>query len=517
VLKCEVVRKRSLLLNACGLLVVLLGTACGGKEDSEATDPTDPTDSGATDSGVADQVNETPPSGISSWASFGRDLEHTRSNPDESTLTVDTASTLAEAWSLPAPGVTGTPAIVDGVVYWGDWKGVAHAVRADDGTTIWESTPGAALYDSPAVAGGRVYFGDMAGAVHALEAADGQIVWSATIANYPVETFLGTDVGTTLFGSPAVIGDTLVIGTASAPFSKDQTFRGNVVSLNTSDGAERWRLDVTRVAGQEYATGVSVWSSPAIDSERKLAFIGTGQSYGEPASPLSDSLLAIDYETGEIIWSEQFTPNDHFTFEVLIAGGAQGGDFDVGAAPNLFEIGDLAVVGVGDKSGMYYVLDRQTGEQVWGTELTPGSPLGGVMTAAAISDGKVFVTSNNWGNFGGNFLDIPFTDPLNRCHVFALDAATGTVIWQNDHDSVCIGGVTFAAGVVYVGTTNGTLLALSAADGTELWRGVAGTQGIAGGSAVVDGRLFVGHGWSFSLSGKDTSIQGGLIAYAPAD
>ena len=55
-------------------------------------------------------------------------------------------------------------------------------------------------------------------------------------------------------------------------------------------------------------SGVSIWSSAAIDKGRKLAFIGTGQEYSRGVStPNSDALVAIRYETGELVWSQQFT------------------------------------------------------------------------------------------------------------------------------------------------------------------------------------------------------------------
>jgi len=442
------------------------------------------------------------------WSSFGKDLAHTRANLHESRVTAETARTLARKWAIEAPGITGTPAVAGGAVYFGDWQGSFHARRAEDGTEIWTTPIGTPIYASPAVANGRVYIGDTDGVVHALKVSDGERDWSTTISNYEPEVHLGSEVGTTLFGSPIVVEDMLVIGTASAPFSGAQSFRGNLVGLRADTGAEKWRLDVTRAGPETFATGVSIWSSGAADTRRGIVYIGTGQSYGLPASPLSDSLLAVDYETGDLIWSVQFTPDDSYTFEVLLAGGAQGQDFDVGAAPNLFRIGDRDVVGVGDKSGTYYVMDRDTGAEIWATELTPGSAL--------YAAGKIYVASNHWQFFGGNIGNIPFTDPQNRCHVFALDAEQqGAISWHKDFDSVCIGGVAFAGGVVFAGTTNGTFYALSAGDGSELWRDVAGPRGIAGGASVAGGRVFVGHGWAFALGGPGAPLEGGLVSYAP--
>jgi polyvinyl alcohol dehydrogenase (cytochrome) len=449
------------------------------------------------------------------WSSFGKDLANTRANLGESRITTETVSGLSRSWAFEAPGITSTPAVAAGIVYFGDWQGTLHARRTADGSEVWKTPIGTPVYASPALANGFLYAGDTDGVVHALDVESGRLEWSTPIFNYQPEVHLGSEVGTTLFGSPVVAGDMLVIGTAAAPYSGAQSFRGNLVGLNAVTGAEKWRLDVTRVGQEIFAPGVSIWSSGAVDTQRGLVYIGTGQSYSLPASPLSDSLLAVDYRTGELVWSVQFTPDDSYTFEVLVAGGAQGYDYDVGAAPNLFRIGERDVVGVGDKSGMYYVVDRDTGAEVWAKELTPGSALGGVMTAAAYAGGKVYVTSNDWKIFGGNVGGILFTDPQNRCHVFALDAEDGgATLWQRDFDSVCIGGVAFAGGVVYVGTTNGRLYALRGADGHALWSDEAGPMGIAGGASVSGGRVFVGHGWRFALGGTTEPLEGGLVSYA---
>ncbi len=473
------------------------------------------------DERLADQPDAAPAEPSSAWGSFGANPEHTRANLAERALTADHASGLLKAWTADATGSTSTPAVVDGVVYWTTLHGDLVATRADTGADVWRKSLASGFTASPLVADGVVYVGDSVGTMHAVRASTGEVVWSSSIAATPPDEVelagLKFTVPTMLFSSPALAGDTLVIGVASAPFATTQLFRGQVVGLDTAKGAEKWRLDVTRHGGEEYAVGVSVWSSAAIDVERRLAFIGTGQSYAEPASPLSDALLAIHTDTGELAWSKQFTPGDFYTFELLVSMTAQGEDFDVGAAPNAFSIDGRDVVGVGDKSGMYYVHDRETGDLVWGRELTTGSALGGVMTAAAVAEDVVYVASNTWNFWGSNLslVDIPFTDPRNRCEVLALDALDeGEVLWRRDFDSVCIGGVAWAAGVVYVAATNGVVRALRASDGSVLFEAEVSPDGVAGGVSVSEGRLFVPHGWAFALGfDAPTDMVGGVTAF----
>ena len=91
-------------------------------------------------------------------------------------------------------------------------------------------------------------------------------------------------------------------------------------------------------------------------------------------------------QTGEVKWHEQFTEGDVFQ---LGAGAEVGDDHDVGASPNLFKIGSRKVVGVADKEGTYYTLDRKDGAEVWRTKLTPGGANGGVMASTAYHGGHL--------------------------------------------------------------------------------------------------------------------------------
>src|SRR5262249_45972446 len=191
----------------------------------------------------------------------------------------------------------------------------------------------------------------------------------------------------------------------------DCACRGNVGGVDGRSGEERWRVYTTANDGTSGA-GVSVWSSAAVDRRRKLVFIGTGQTYEQPASPRGDSLIAIHYETGDVAWVHQFTAGDVFT----VAGGGPGPDARARARPNLFSIGGRDVVGVGQKNGVYHVLDRSTGDVVWETRLTSGSPLGGIMVTAAVHHGVIYVNSNKWRVFG--FVTTGVNSPLDTSSTF---------------------------------------------------------------------------------------------------
>ena len=433
------------------------------------------------------------------WPFVNHDHPNSRGNAGERTISPLNVGLLAPRWRVDGlSAVTSTPAVVEGIVYFGDWSGVVHALRTSDGTELWSRQLGSAVRPSPLVAGDRVYVPESSGKLHALRRDTGEIVWTAALDTQPL---LSID------SSPVLAGDTVVIGVASFEQGirkADYSFRGNIVGLAADTGEERWRV-YTSENDATSGAGVSVWSSAAVDEIRKLVIIGTGQTYEQPASPRGDSLIAIHYETGEVAWVHQFTAGDVFT----IAGGGPGPDADVGASPNLFSIGTRDVVGVGQKNGFYHVLDRDTGETVWEVRLTGGSPLGGVMTTAAVHDGVIYVNSNQWRVFG--FVTTGMHSPLDTSSTFALDARDGTVLWERAMPAPAFGGLTFANGVVYQGTIDGTVHALSATDGGELWSDAPGGA-IGGGFSVAGGSLYVGRGlWFFTPPATPT---GGLVAYA---
>jgi polyvinyl alcohol dehydrogenase (cytochrome) len=311
-----------------------------------------------------------------------------------------------------------------------------------------------------------------------------------------------------------MVDDMIIVGVSSGELGSikdDYTFRGSIVALAQTNGAERWRIYVTE-DDETSGAGVSVWSSPSIDIERKLAFIGTGQTYEEPASPMSDSLLAIEYETGEVAWWRQFTENDVYTLFMMRP---QGPDADIGAAPNLFTIAGRDVVGVGDKGGVYAVFDRETGDEVWATMLGPGSHLGGVMAPAAYADERLYITSNSWPmGFDTSVAFLPdFELPENTSDLIALDANDGTELWRTAIASPTIGGALYVNGVVFSGHTLGLVQAFDAADGEVLWEDRAGAT-LASGQVVSNGRLFVTHGFAFiGITGATDGTPGGLRVY----
>jgi polyvinyl alcohol dehydrogenase (cytochrome) len=432
-----------------------------------------------------------------SWASFGGDLEHTRSSPGETMLTTANVGMLKPAIDIAAPGVTATPALYNGVIYWADWAGIIHATDLLTQKDVWKVDNSAQMmsgYTGSLFVGERyVYGANRNGMIGAYDRMTGAKVW---------ETMLDAGVHTHIWSSPVVSeqDNVLVVGVGglgtrdngvALSQSQLETFHGWVQGLDATTGKELWRFETTP---EPNGAGVSVWSSAALDVKRKVAYIGTGNNYYEPVSDYSDSLLAIDYMTGTLKWHEQFTMNDAWTVGTVLSGGVDG---DVGATPNLFTLDGKDYVGVGDKPGRYHLHDRETGAQVWSVNLTNGGYQGGVMAPAAYHDGVIYVVSNN--------------DTASST-AFALKASDGATIWEARVTDPTFGGPAYGNGVLYVGDQAGNVWALDAKDGNELWTERL-PQGRGGGFSLVDGMLFTGFGFHFSESRREP-LTGGLRAWS---
>ena len=423
------------------------------------------------------------------WSTFGVDLANSRNNTGEKVLTVDNVKGLKELWTFMGPSTTSTPAVVDGTVYLPGWDGKVYALKLDDGMTVW-TTPLPDLIDSsPTVTDKQVFVSDDNGSVHALDRTTGMKQWSTSVDPH---------AETHLWSSPVFIpgANIVVVGVASGEeqvAGATPTFRGGVVALDATSGMQKWRFD-TASAASGSGPGIAVWGTAAVDTKRKAVYIGTGNNYAMPVGEFNDSMLAINYETGKLIWARQFTKEDIFTIYA-----ASGPDYDIGSSANLFQVDGKDIVGIGVKSGTYYALDAETGAIVWMRMITGGSSLGGIISASAYANGMIFVSSNV--GLGG------------PAHTVALNAKDGNIMWMHESPDVVYGGVAHANGVVYVGTNAGSVFALDGAKGTMLWVDTTmANSPIGGGVAISNGKLLVPWGYAWTLR-EGAAGKGGLTVY----
>src|SRR6185295_13396432 len=183
--------------------------------------------------------------------------------------------------------------------------------------------------------------------------------------------------------------------------------------------------------------GAMMWSTPVVDTKRMSLYAGTGESLSWPATGTSDSIIAYDMDSGNKRWVFQAAKNDIWNS----ACGRRGAncdwpgeywspDFDFGATSMLIKRQDGSeLVIAGQKSGVVWALNPDTGQLVWSNKISRGSAQGGVHWGMAFDGKHIFAPSND----GAGSPDNPSWGP----GIHALDAMTGEIQWSyktNAHD-----------------------------------------------------------------------------------
>jgi outer membrane protein assembly factor BamB len=349
-----------------------------------------------------------------------------------------------------------------------------------------------------------------------LDRSTGNTLWRTTIDNTSVIN-VGVPLNLTWIASdPIVYNGKVIVGTASvensilpSPLIKGSA-RQKLVAIDENTGTKLWEAFVTSdptLPFPKYGSGAGLWSSASIDTQTGMLYIGTGQRHtcgsqklegldinGQPAvfcpgteiSPASqgdkdytDSLIVVNTNNGTIVKSKQFTKND--IWGLAFPGLTR--DRDLGIPPTLFSIpngksGERKLVGIGDKEGMYYVMDRHSLNIVWQKRISTGSILGGIQSTAAYANGVLYVAGhenidgtaisyNPLSSYGPKLINLLNYD--GRTQMYALNPENGEVIWNKTFNgTLSFAPLVVANGVIYFGGSDGNLRLIDALNGNLL-------------------------------------------------
>jgi polyvinyl alcohol dehydrogenase (cytochrome) len=501
------------------------------------------------------------------WTGWGVDPEQRRFQPAAmAQLAPDDVPRLRLKWAFGFPGVNrayAQPAVVGSRLFVGSADGRVYSLDARSGCVFWSFNAGfpvrTAISVGSSARGWAVYFGDQHGYAHALDADTGAPLWSTRVDEHPLAV---------ITGAPLLAGDRLFVPVSSTeevsganPLYPCCSFRGSVVALDSGTGKVLWHgytiPEAPRPVGRnDYGTqllapsGAAIWSAPTLDRERRRIYVTTGDSYSAPAADTSDAFVAFDMETGALAWSRQMTAGDAYT--IACGAGVEGGncpqpagpDLDFGSSPILLRLADgkRALI-AGQKSGVVHAVDPdREGAILWQRRIGRGGKVGGIEWGAAADDDRVYVALSDVRTapaaaetegaqksvFGPSFR----FDPASGGGLFALDPATGAVLWHTPHPGCgdvagCSpaqsAAVTAIPGIVFSGGLDGHLRAYEAATGKIVWdvdtrrhyvtaNGVAAQGGsIDGpGAVVVGGMVYVNSGYAF-LGGTPGNV---LLAFS---
>ncbi len=479
--------------------LVLLVAACGSGSD----DPTETTAAGAASDAA--------------WPAANFDLAGGRSTTD-SAIDSSTVEQLEVAWSVEVGegGIAGalatTPVIVDGVVWLTDLNSNVYGLDLADGSEVQTIRNDSSTFgpNGVAIGGGRIFSTPDADSVAAYDTSTGDELWQTQLTDHN---------GGAVNIQPLLAEDKVLAATSSLGVAGS---RGTLFALDAATGDIDWMFDTIESedlwGNPEVNSGGGSWNPPAVDLDDRRVYWGTSNPYPWPGlrtfpsgssrpgdNRWTNSTLALDLDSGELVWGRQHRAHDLFDLDASQAALATAG-------PD----GPQIVIGSG-KLGRVIGLDPATGEVLWDTpvgmhqnddvqvvegELVvyPGY-FGGVISPLATADGVVYVAVVN----APTELPEPAIDfrpespnfEVEDGQMVAVDASDGSILWEVDVDGQPFGGATVVNDLVFGSTITGELFALDRATGGTRWsvqleNGINAWPAVAGNTIVVPAGVTTG-------------------------
>jgi PQQ-dependent dehydrogenase (methanol/ethanol family) len=433
---------------------------------------------------------------------------------------------VAWAWSLPNGPNEATPLVHDGVLFVHSFGDRVQALDATTGDLLWQYTRELPKDIQPSVKRHISIYGDRlfvpTSDVHivALDIKTGKVVWDHQVGDFKD--------GFRMTGGPLVAKGKVMIGTGG------RAAGGNyIVGLDAQTGQEAWRFNVIAKPGEpggeswnglplEKRNGASVWTAGSYDPALNLAYFGPGQTYD--TGPLlhrvnqpgisndglyTDSTIALNPDTGKLVWYFQHQPNDQW-------------DLDWSFERHLLQLPGVnkTVVVTGGKMAVFDALEADTGKYLFSMDMglqnvvTAIDPKTGAKTInpnTIPGDGEAKMVCPHAGgakiwlpssyNAGTKLLYVPLNEscmdlipvePGGRANlstgvrwtlrprpdsdgkygrIAAVNLETRKVVWtERQRAPQTTGVLATAGGVVFAGALDRTLKAYDDATGKELWK-----------------------------------------------
>jgi alcohol dehydrogenase (cytochrome c) len=484
------------------------------------------------------------------WPTYHGHLSGNRFSPLNQ---IDTSNVnqLAPRWMFTIHGTPRdlqmTPVVAGGVMYVTSVN-EAYALDARSGREMWHyrrpRTPALAgdaasgINRGVALLGDRVFMVTDNAHVIALERTTGQLLWDVEMGDSR------QNYGAT--SAPLVVDDLVISGVSGG----DEGVRGFVDAYRAATGAHAWRfwtVPARDEPGAETWVGRAIehgcaatWLTGTYDPESRLLYWPTGNpcpdyngAERKGDNLYSDSVLALDAETGKLKWHYQFTPHDLH-------------DWDATETPMLvdapFQGQPRKLMLHGNRNGFFYVLDRLTGKVLlaepfvknitWASgigpdgrpRLLPGneptvegqrvcpavagatnwpstafSPVTKFFYLFADESCSIYTKNDEWWEAGKSFYGgatrrAPGATPAGAV-IKALDIQTGRTAWEIQAGGGILGSglMVTAGGLLFYGDGHGAFVAADSATGKPLWRFNTGERWKAGPMTyTVDGNQYVG-------------------------
>lgn len=439
---------------------------------------------------------------------------------------------LAWSWTLPAGSTEGVPLVRDGTVFMQGFGDAVQALNASTGDLLWQYDPvlepGVAPFHKRgmALAGKLLYLGTSDVHVVALDARTGALVWDTKIGDANAREGIS--------GGPLVAAGRVMVGTTGTGVGA-KPGGPQLVGLDALTGKEVWRIGTIAKPGEpggnswngvpfESRSGASLWTPGSYDPQTRLAYFGTGNTYdtgpllqpkksakGSNDALYTNSTLAVDPETGRLVWYFQHFPNDQWDLDWAFE--RQLVDLEIEGKPR-------RVLITAGKIGIYDALDARTGKFLFSidlglqnivTSIDPSTGRKHVNTKLYPGDGKIKMVCPH-GAGAKNYLPASWSQhsgilvvPLNEAcmdvypvpgggavsalssgvnwgirprpdsdgnygRLAALDLATRKPLWTTrQHAPLTSGVLMTAGGLAFAAGSDRVFRAYDSSDGKEVW------------------------------------------------